>query len=576
MTRPPDSALRDDLLAGLTVALVGVPQCMAFAAIAGLPPVAGIQAAVVMGVVNGLLSRSPKSIIGPAITTSMMVYAVLAAAAPGHPDQWPAVASLLAALVGGLVLAAALLGAGELVKFVSRSVLAGLTAGVGLLIFAAQIAPFLGLSADRTASLAATIRRAADHLDSALWQPATMGAATIALTLALARLGPRVPAAFLAIVIGGIAVFALDRAGVDSRLARIDLSPDGGWSWPRPAYHGPYWSDLLAGAASIALVCIIQTLAISKALAARSGRRINPRRELIALAASNAAASGAGGFPGAESISRTAINELAGARTRLSGVVAAVATGAIALAAAGLTHYVTRAAIAGLLMATAWSVVDRREVREILTRGGPDRIVFLSTLILILLIPIHWAVLIGIGVSVAMFLGRVGRLRIVEMTRGEDGRFEEQEIDGQTGRSAITMLQVEGPLFFAHAEELEDALVRVFGRAPHVVILRMRRTQQIDYSVIAAMTRAAQRYVASGGRIVICGLTEFMLRRLSDSSLGDVVGRDRLLLTTREVFGSAHKAIGMARAFLEGAPTDRAMFREAGPRAPDAGGALGE
>jgi SulP family sulfate permease len=185
-----------------------------------------------------------------------------------------------------------------------------------------------------------------------------------------------------------------------------------------------------------------------------------------------------------------------------------------------------------------------------------------TTTIGVVFLPIHWAVLIGLAVSVALFLRRVSRLHMFEMVRGADGPFREQELDAQTGRSLITMLQVEGPLFFAHADEIGDMLRVIFARKPQVTILRMRRTQQIDFSVIAALNRVMAEYVAAGGHVIICGLAPPMRARLADSPLRETLGSDFLLETTREVFGSAHIAIGLARSITEVDPNDpRPLFR---------------
>ncbi len=541
------SIIRHDVPAALTVALVAIPQCMGFAALAGLPPVAGLYAAVVMGLVNGLVTSSTKSIIGPAITTSSMVYGVLASVARDDSSRWTEIAALLAVLVGGMTLVLAALRAAELVRFVSRSVLVGLTVGVGVLIFGAQLAPFLGIPMEREPTLGVLLYRTLLRAGETSRPDVVMGLATIGMVLLGSRVGRRFPAAFCAIVAGGVATWLLSGTGAGAGLAIIDPVPRELTTLPWPRYDGPFVTDLVFGAAAITVVGIIQTLALSKAFAARSGVRVNARRELIALGTSNIAAGFCGGFPGAESISRSAINDMAGARSRWSGVISAVVMAVVVLAAAPLSQYITKSAIAGLMMATAWSVVDWREVRIILTSPGQDRLVLLTTIVCLLVLPIHWAVLIGLAASVALFLRRASRLHLVEMVAGERAAFYEQPIDERTGASAITMLQVEGPLFFAHADEVGETLAAVFSRRPTVTILRMRRTQQIDFSVVTEIDRAVRAYEAAGGRFIVCGLSPRMRLELLASPLGRTIGANYMLPTTRKVFGSAHAAIGLAK-----------------------------
>lgn len=507
----------------------------------------GLYAAVVMGLVHGVLSRSTKSIIGPAITTSSMVYGVLASVAAKDKESWPAIAAMLAVIVGCMTLALAVLRVGDLVRYVSRSVLIGLTIGVGILIFGSQLGPFLGVGVDREPRLGVLLWNTVNHAHDIHWPDVIMGSGTMLLVLIGSRLGRRFPAAFVAIVAGGLVFWLLQKLGADVNLAPIVPVPTELPALSRPSYDGPFMTDLFFGASAITVVAIIQTLALSKAFAAKERGRIDARREMIALGISNIAAGFGGGFPGAVSMSRSAINDMAGARTRWSGVICAVATALIAIAAAPLTHYITRSALAGLMMATAWSVVDWREVRDLMTHGRHDRLVLLTTVGCLIMLPIHWAVLIGLSISVAVFLRRASRLHLFEMVSGGGNAFQEKPIDRETGTSPIAMMQVEGPLFFAHAEELADTLTRVFRRKPIVTILRMRRTQQIDYSVITEMNRVIQGYLADGGTMIICGLTQRMHEQLDRSPLGRTIDPKYLLPTTRKIFGSAHQAITLAQ-----------------------------
>ncbi len=539
--------LRQDLQAGVTVALVAIPQCMGFAAIAGLPPAMGLYSAVVMAIVGASISKSTKLIYGPAVTTSSMILAVLVAVAPGKSEEWPSIAALLAVLIGGFTVLAALLRAGQFARFVSRSVLVGLTTGAGVLIIGTQIAPALGLPSSQATtlfgSLIDTFRRVGDYNPHA----AIMAAATLVPLIIGSRLFPRFPTAFLVLAGGGVAYWYLEQSGAVINLGSVGQVPrEIPGSFAR-LYNGPLGTDLFAGAAAIALVGIIQTLAISKALAAPTGERVHAKRDLMALGLGNLAAGFLHGFPGAGSFTRSALNDMAGARTRFSTMICGIALALFVLLAAPLLHWISKPAIAGLLIATGWSIIEWREMAFIIRREKADRIVLATTIVGVFVMPIHWAVIIGLFVSVALFLRRVSQLHLVEMVAGAGSAFHEQPIDKETGRHPIAMLQIEGPLFFAHAEELAEALDKVFSRKPVVTIIRMRRTQQIDFSVIAEVNRVVQNYLAAGGNLIICGLSQRMHGRLSESPLGRTLDPRYLLQTTKRVFGSAHAAIAMAR-----------------------------
>lgn len=566
------SWLVSDAFAGVTVALVTVPKSVAFATIAGLPAVMGVYSAVVMELVSSAFSRSPSLVVGPAITASTLTFAVLSTVLPRHPESWPAAAGGLAVLVGLFTVLGAVLDIGRFLRFVSRSVIAGLMAGSALLIVGSQLPPALGLPSPRDPMLVRIVWQTAGALGSAKPAALLMAGGTFALVWLFGLLGKRFPAAFAALLASGVAQWGFIVAGVDTGLPTIGALP---WRWPEsltPVYEGPLTSDMVVGAAALALVGMIQTLTIAKALAQRADVTIHPRRELLAVGLANAAAGVLHGFPGSGSFARSALSELAGARTKASGVVSAVAMVAIVSAGAPLTRYLTSAAVAGLLLATVVSMVDWDELLHVMRRDRDDRIVLGTTIACVFVLPIHWAILIGMVMSIVMLLRRVSRLYMFEMVRTADGPFREREIDAQTGRSAITMLQIEGPLFFAHADQLASRLRQIFSRGPRTTVLRMRRTQQIDFSVIAALEPVVREYLDGGGHLVVCGLSPAMRAVLLDSPVGRTIGGDFLLETSREVFGSAHLALGLAQSIVDVKPQpgrDRFRFergeRESAP-----------
>lgn len=567
MVHVPETALQRisaDTFAGCTVALVAIPQCMAFATVAGLPPITGLYSAVVMGLTSALISSSPWMVVGPVITASSMCLGVLRIVAPDRPADWPAIAGMLALLVGIFTILGAALNVGRFVRFVSRSVVVGLIAGSAMLTIGSQLAAALGLAPGTQPTLIGILWTTLTRLPQLHLPAVILSLATLTIVILAGRLGPKFPAAFIALVLSGVAVAVLERVSPGISLGNVGHLP---WAWPTPTmpwYAGSNPTDLLVGAAAIALVGIIQSLAIAKGLANRNDDVIDSKRELWALGLANIASGFTHGFPGSGSFARSALCDLAGARTRLSGIIAAAAIALIAVFGASLTVYVTHAAIAGLLIATAIAMVDWHEFLHVLRHDRYDRIVLGTTIGCVFFLPIHWAVLIGLAVSIAVFLRRVSELHLYEMVAGDSQQFLERAIDDQTGRSAVTMLQIEGPLFFAHADELADRLRAILGRDPTVLIIRMRRTKQIDFSVLGALDRVLREYLHRGGRVVICGLQPGLRAMLRESPLGDTIPAEYMLETTREVFGSAHMAIALAENIARLESTDgRPLYRVA-------------
>ncbi len=548
--------LRSDLFAGLTVALVSIPQGLAFAAIAGLPAIHGLYAMIVATLVSALISGVARLNVGPAVTTSSMIYAVLATAAPDDHDRWPALAGALAVLVGLLTLAGAALRIGRFVRFVSHSVLLGFTVGAALLITGSQLAPMLGLDVGRPPTLVGLLLGVVREITHA--QPAAVAVAALSFFLVLlgGRYMPRFPTPFVVLALSSVSMWLLVRAGWAIELQRVGAIPRSMGTTITPWFGGEISTDLLVGAGAIALVGLIQTLSIAKAITDQRNTRISAGRELRALGFANIATGALHGFPVAGSFVRSALNEAAGAQTRLAGVVAALGAAAITFFAAPLAAWTPTAAIAGLLVATAVGMVSWSELARLLRSDRYDRIVLLTMIGCVFVMPIHWAVLVGMALSAAIFMRRASVLRMTEMISRDEGEFRERRIDGHTGKTAITLVQIEGPLFFAHADEIADTLSEIFARGPSVVILRMRRTHQLDSSVIAGLDRVVTNYQQAGGVLMVCGLTRAMRRELLQRS-AFAARRPELLLTTGgRVFGSALHAVELATRIVQRRGTD--------------------
>lgn len=560
------AGLLHDGMAGLTVAMVSIPKTMAFATVAGLPPVMGLYSAVVMELVSATISRSSRLVVGPTIAASTITFAILSTVVAGHSERWPAAAGALAVLTGLFILAGVLLNVGRFLRFVSRSVVIGLMAGAAILIIGSQLTAILGIPSIRESMLARILWYTIENIPNAHLPSLLMAVGTFGLVLLFGHVSKRFPGAFLALVISGLAFWLLERSGVHSGLRTIGTLD---WEWPTsltPWYDGPYSTDFIVGAAALALVGMIQTLTIVKAMALRSHEPVSTQRELLAVGLANCAGGLLNGYPGSGSFARSALSDLAGSESKASSVVSALSTVAIVAAGATLTNYLTYAAIAGLLLATVITMVDWREFVQIMVHDRYDRVVLGTTIAGVFVMPIHWAILLGLAVSIAIFLHRVSQLHLVEMVAGTGRHFLEHTIDGQSGRSAVTMLQLEGALFFAHADELAAQLRTILGRGPRVLVLRMRRTKQIDFSVIAALDHVFREYLDRGGHVVICGLTPELRTTLRESPLGRTIQPEYMLGTTREIFGSAHLAIGLAESIAQFDPRDeRPMYRQFEP-----------
>jgi SulP family sulfate permease len=400
--------LRRDAVAGLTVATVAVPQAMAYALLAGVSPIYGLHTAIVVTALASLFGSSAHLINGPTTAISLVVFGTVAGIGTGPDD--PArigLVALLAVLAGLIQIALALLKLGGLGRHIPEAVLLGFMAGAGLLEGLTQIPTALGLRPARTEE---------DHLLGHLWVTCSQGGpidvpslticlCTVALLSGLrllsARLKVRLPEMLLSLGLVSLLVGLLGLAPAEGRVGlqhvanglpapRLPVPPEGGVQHLVP---------LTGGVLAIALLGLAEAVAMAKSLAARSGQHVDHNRQCLAQGLANLGGGLFGCLPGSGSLSRSAINYHAGAATRLSGVFSAAAVAVALWLFAPLVGQVPPPALAGVLLWTAWFLVDPRRLWGRLRSSRADAAVVLSTVLVAVFAGIEFAVLAGIAAS---------------------------------------------------------------------------------------------------------------------------------------------------------------------------------
>ncbi len=565
--------LRGDLVAGATVAVLAVPQAMAYAVIAGVPPHYGLYTLIVQSLIGSLWNSNPFLSVGPVNTQTLLVGAVLTRAVadvthtePGSVDAGALAVRLavgLALLKGLLQVGFAALGLGALVRYVSGAVIVGFTAGAGMLIVAGQLPAFLGLSrvphAELWPGLAGVSQSVLPRLGELRPASVAIGLASLALLLALRRVSPRIPAPLLAVLLGAGLVLALGLGSLELPL----VSP---FPASLPSFELPHASlaeaqALLGGALALALLGLFEAYSIGRTLALRSGTQVSADQELLSQGLTNALSSLFQSFPGSGSFSRSALNYSAGARTLYAGVWNSLFVALILLTCAPAAGFVPLASLAAVLFVIGYELVDWREIVRLRRASPVDFQVCLSTLGATLFLPLTYAVFIGVALNLALYLRRVSRLRVAEMVEGEGGSFQEQPLRDGAGRRSVVLLHLEGDLFFAVADELDEQLARLASQPVRVVILRLKRTPSIDATVLGVLDRFARVMRESGRFVLLCGLRPEITAQLRAFGLLQLIGDENAFEARPGVFASARLALERARELI-GAPLDLTTLRD--------------
>lgn len=542
-----------DLSAALAVALLGVPQALAYATIAGLPPVMGLYASAVPVIVGSLARSSSFVITGPTNALSLLVGGVVATGLGGDPVG---VALTLALMVGAMQLAAGLLRLGAVVDYISGPVVLGYISGAAVLIGAGQLYNAIATRGPQ-GTLLTTITGFVPTLGHASGLAIAMTGGTVVVVVLLRllarRLRRRIPDAMAGMVLALVINVAFD---LESHGLRVlsDLSPIPA-GLPMPAF--PELADmgaLMPAAVACAVLSLVESSAVARSLAARTGQRLDASTEFAGQGLSNIAAGLFGGYPTSGSLARSSTVESSGAKSRVAGMLSGVLMLGVLLGLGPVLDHTPIASLAGLLFVVAWDLVDVRRIVRTLRTSKSDALALVVTVISTFVLPLDTAIYMGVGVSVVLFLRRARVMVVREMFRDADGGWQECKTgqDEVAGRlPGIRILQAEGPLFFGSAGELMTVLDEVLHEPrARVVILRLKRAQGMDNTVASALAEAASQAEKQGRWLMLVALDETQMRVLERSGAAQAFPPEHLLRVRGKRFEALEIACRLAQEYL--------------------------
>lgn len=540
-----------DSMAGLTVAAVAVPQAMAYAQIAGLPPQYGLYTAIVMTGVGALFDSSKQLINGPTNAISIAVLSALVGFAETDRIQ---TAILLALLVGVVQTWITLLRLGDLTRYISHAVIVGFTLGAAVLLVMDQIKNLLGLPSLGTGG---------DHFLKRFWltmshlsetNPATLwvGIGTVAIALGLRLINVyyrlRLPDFLLAVVCmaGAVRWWGLDRQGV----AIVGAIPAHLPSFAVPHIDWNHIGSLTSSSLAIALLGLLEAVSMAKAIAAQTGQKLDINQQCLSEGLANLTGSFFQCYPGSGSLTRSTINQQAGARTQWSGVISAVAVALTVVLFAPYAYYIPKASLAGILMIAAWQLVDRRQLSYHLRATRSDAWIVWLTAISAVAVSVEFCVLIGVFLSFVFYLPRAARVHMTELVLTPE-RVVRERISTDVPCGRIRIYSLEGELFFGSAPELEehlDAAAETVKEGIRVIVLRLKRARNPDAVCLSVLGRFIDRMNAAGVSVLLCGVRPDFMKVIDSSGLVRQIGRERVFVfqETGAIWSSTLEAIRFA------------------------------
>lgn len=536
------ATLRADLLAGLLGAVLVLPQGVAFATLAGLPPQYGIYTAVVPCIVAALFGSSWHVMSGPTNANSLALFAMLSPIALAGSPEYINLALAVTVLVGLFQLAVGTLRLGSLANFISPSVLLGFTCGAAALIALYALKDLFGLDVPSGTSAFGVLLHLARHVDTIHWGAVAVGAVTLIVTLAVKRMSRRLPFMLLGLLAGYAVALGLNHlAGGGAHVEVIGAIPAA-----IPPFHVPdiAWRtvpDLLGIASALTIVALGQSISIAKAVALRSGQHIDANREFVGQGLSNIAGGFFSAYVSCGSLNRSMPNFEAGARTPLASVFSALLLVALVAVSAPLLAQIPLAAIAAMLLLVAWGLFDFARLRRIATISRTEFAIALGTFVATLVIRLEMAVLLGTILSLVAYLYRTARPAVRSLVPDADDpgrRFTplDELRRPQPECPQLKLLRMEGAIFFGAVQHVSDRLHDARRDHPgQLHLLAMTKSMNFIDLAGAEMWEAelAERR-AAGGDLYFHRPRTQVLQTWDQTGFADKLGQDHIFSTKRQ------------------------------------------
>ena len=505
------SNYRFDVIAGLTVAMIAIPQGMAYASIAGVNPIYGLYTAIIPAIIASIFGSSSHLVTGPTNTVALATSGVLIVLI--GQANYPEFVFALSIIAGLIMLILGLLRMGGITRYVSNAVLTGFLTGAAVLIILNQLASTLGIPRSHSHTTLKVVSHLIANIGEINFLVLTIGVANFAALLGIKKFWPRFPAALVVILITGVLVQILNWSvwGVQTIGGMGDVSQISfRFHFPEIPITGDVVQMLLVGGGAVALVSMIEAVSVGKAIGLQSEQRIDPSKEFVG----QGLASLVGGFfqsiPTSGSLTRSAVNYQSGAVSRLSSGLSGVFVLAAVVLFKQWIGFIPIVSLSAIVIISALHLIDIDHIRLTWRSLRSSKIVFTVTFLAVLFFPIQIAIYIGTLLSIGFYLSASSHLSLhyLELDENTDKFVELDPKELPDRRSKVVIVNIEGALYFAAVDDLEERVNYLIDAGVEVIILRMRRTNMIASTAITALEALIQQACNHNVKIMLTGVSE--------------------------------------------------------------------
>lgn len=536
--------LGGDLSAGFTVGIMLIPQGMAYAMIAGLPPVFGLYAALIPQVIYGILGTSRQLSVGPVAMDSLLVAAGLGALSLSGIEEYIGMAIFLALFMGSIQFLLGIVRMGFLVNFLSKPVISGFTSAAALIIGLSQLKHLLGTQIERSNQIHTLLYNAFKTIDQTQWIALVLGLTAIVIIKGLKRIHKRIPGALIVTLLGIVVtyVFRLDQLG----LSIVQDVPKGLPSFSFPSVEQSRIAELFPIAITLALIAFMEAISVAKAVEEKHKlNEVRPNQELIALGLSNVIGSLFQSYPTTGGFSRTAVNDQAGAASTLASFISAAIVGLTLLFLTPLFYYLPNTVLAAIIMVAVFGLIDI-EYPKVLWKNRKDEFaLLLFTFIITLTVGIKEGILFGVLLSLLLLVYRSSKPHFAILARVKNSPYyrniqrfpEEVEIDPE-----IVLFRFDGQLYFGNKDYFKSSLLQAIeerGASVSKLILNVEPMNYIDSSAAFMLRQLVEDLASKQISVAIAGPIGPIRDILKRSGIVDLLGKEAFYENTHSAYLSA-------------------------------------
>jgi len=532
-----------DLSAGITVGIMLIPQGMAYAMLAGLPPIYGLYASIVPLIIYAMLGTSRQLAVGPVAMVSLLVASSVGALAAHGSDQFISLAILLALMVGVIQLLLGIFRLGFLVNFLSHPVISGFTSAAALIIGFSQLKHLLGIDIPR-GKIHETILEVITNSHLINYPTILIGLLSIGLILVLKRINRKIPSPLIVVLVGLGAVVFL---GLDSKGVQIIKDVPGGFpSFSIPAFSMESIKSLFPIALAISFISYMESYAVAKAIQSKhKNYNIDPNQELIGLGTANIFGSFFSAFPVTGGFSRTAVNDQAGAKTGVAAIISASLVLLTLLFFTSYFYYLPKAVLAAIIMVSVFGLVDYKEAKHLWQTDGYDFLAFIATFLATILIGIEPGILLGVAISLLVIMYKLSYPNVAELGQipSTESFRNVSRFEDISSKDSMLILRFDAPLFFANCNSFKELVLDKIEQRSTIerLIIDCAGLHHIDSSAIHMLqeliTQLKERDIVMQFADVKGPVRDIFHK----NGLNDLIGKENFFLSIQDAVSASDK-----------------------------------